>query len=192
MLSKHLRSLCGDPVGRCLAMGWGSVITGGGWGAGAVQGREGEEAKGTNWLLQQNWMWQCTARALHFVYSPIQYMHIRMYTMRQRHTDMQWRQCAHPPPQMWLTSKWKCLHHFPPKFLHSRVAISCNGNFAVFPQSVYSGVLLQVLKQEVLCILLICIFNSCCSIWWNDSFVLQLQQTQLGIDNVQKCYGIYL
>ena len=94
--------------------------------------------------------------------------------MWQRHTDMKCRQCSHPPPQMWQTSKWKGLHHFPPKFLHSRVAISCNGNFAVFPQSSYSGVLLQVLIQEVLCILLICIVNSCCNVWWNDSFVLQL------------------
>ena len=190
MPRKHLRSLRGDPVGRCLAMGWGSVITGGGWGAGAVQGSGGEEVKEANWLLQPNWMWRFhKSRSLCIQSNTV---HAYMYTMRQRHTDMQCRQCAHPPPQMWPTSKWKCLHHFPAKFLHSRVAISCNGNFAVFPQSVYSGVLLQVLKQEVLGILLICIFKSCCNIWWNDSFVLQLQQTQLGIDNVQKCFGIYL
>ena len=30
-------------MGRCLAMGWGSVITGGGWGPGAVQGKGGVE-----------------------------------------------------------------------------------------------------------------------------------------------------
>ena len=64
-----------------------------------------------------------------------------------------------------IPTNLQCFQHFLPKFLHFGKTFCCNGNTAVFPQSVYSGILLQVLEQDILSVLVVCTLNGCSNIW---------------------------
>ena len=103
------------------------------------------------------------------------YMYIRIVTQCSGHThytlSAQMHMCTHPPIQacpyhmyshtrhLQLTLCWQGGLHLRHKFLHLCITACCTGNFAVCPQSVQCCILLQVLKQEISCIILICSLN---------------------------------
>ena len=81
-------------------------------------------------------------------------MHTKACTMLV-YTNAHTLVCAHMHTTQ-PTCLLQLLHHLPPKWLHLWVAFCSSGHLTILHQSVHTGVMCQVLVQDLLCILIIC------------------------------------
>ena len=97
--------------------------------------------------------------------------------------------CMHTAP---ITSLVQLLLHLPPKWLHVWVAFCRSGHLTILPQSVLSGVVCQVMVQELTGVFSVGGSNTWLDIFCDDTFTNEPKQTQSGVDNLKKVCLMFL
>ena len=68
------------------------------------------------------------------------------------------------------------------------VAICVNGHLTILPQSLYTGMASEILKEDFPSIIDIGTFNTCFQIF---TFMNELMQTQSGVDDFKKLFLVF-